>query len=198
MAKLRRDAARNRAALTAAAAEIFSEHGADASLDLVARRAHLGRGTLYRHFADRGALLATLLLERVELLDTYLEDTDDAQSLEQLVVEICGLLEDVPGLMAVVRRFESAEEPLDHVIARTGSLLKLAIERGQEAGTVRPDITVEDVLAVIAMIDGARSLPDAHRVPDLAERATALALRSLRPAEAVNLPVPRRAFAFPA
>lgn len=46
----RRDARRNRARIIAAAAEVFREEGASAPLDLVALRADVGRGTLYRHF----------------------------------------------------------------------------------------------------------------------------------------------------
>ena len=44
----RRDAQRNRALLIAAARESFAEHGVDARLDEIARRAGVGTGTLYR------------------------------------------------------------------------------------------------------------------------------------------------------
>lgn len=180
-----------------AAAEVFSEHGAEASLDLVAKRARLGRGTLYRHFADRGALLATLIDQRLELLDGFASQHEGDRLLEQLIVEICGLLQDVPGLMAIARRFDSAREQIDHVTERTGRLLQTALVRGQRAGTLRPELTLEDAFAVISMIDGAIIQRSDSSVPDLVERAIRLGLRSLRTAAAVDLPTPQRSFDFP-
>src|SRR4051795_6399452 len=53
----RADARRNFARLIVAAREAFTEHGPEASLDDIARRAGVGPGTLYRHFPSRLALL---------------------------------------------------------------------------------------------------------------------------------------------
>ncbi|MFK0154775.1 TetR family transcriptional regulator [Streptomyces sp. NPDC090493] len=58
-------AARNRAALVAAAREVYAEHGLDAPLSAIARRAQVGQGVLYRHFPDRAALSAAVLEENV-------------------------------------------------------------------------------------------------------------------------------------
>ena len=54
--QLRADARRNRERLLAAATAAFAEHGADAPLEDIARRAGVGIGTLYRHFPTRLAL----------------------------------------------------------------------------------------------------------------------------------------------
>ncbi len=62
---LRADAARNRARLLTAAHEVFSERGADASFEDIARHAKVGIGTLYRHFPSREALLAASCDERL-------------------------------------------------------------------------------------------------------------------------------------
>ncbi|MDC0747493.1 helix-turn-helix domain containing protein [Polyangium sp. rjm3] len=62
--ELRADAQRNRERLLAVADEVFSERGADASLEDIARRAKVGIGTLYRHFASRTALLAAARASR--------------------------------------------------------------------------------------------------------------------------------------
>src|SRR4030088_479087 len=63
---LRADAARNRAHVLAAARDVFVEHGADAPLDEVARRAGVGIATLYRRFPDRGFLMRTVGLDTLE------------------------------------------------------------------------------------------------------------------------------------
>ncbi|WP_322749750.1 MULTISPECIES: helix-turn-helix domain-containing protein [unclassified Frankia] len=50
---LRRDAQRNRDLIILAARDVFAEHGVDASLEAVARRAGVAIGTVYRHFPTR-------------------------------------------------------------------------------------------------------------------------------------------------
>ncbi|HAN25892.1 MAG TPA: TetR/AcrR family transcriptional regulator, partial [Microbacterium ginsengisoli] len=50
----------NRAALLAAAREVFGEQGLSAPLSAVARRAGVGQGSLYRHFPTRTALAAAV------------------------------------------------------------------------------------------------------------------------------------------
>ena len=58
----RRDAARNREALLRAAAELVEEHGVDAvTMDAVAARAGVGKGTVFRRFESREGLMGALL-----------------------------------------------------------------------------------------------------------------------------------------
>src|SRR5690349_23270979 len=57
---LRADARRNREKVLAAARVVFAEHGAEAQMDDVARRAKVGVGTVYRHFPTKEALLTAL------------------------------------------------------------------------------------------------------------------------------------------
>jgi AcrR family transcriptional regulator len=59
--KPRKDRERNRKALLSAAREVFANHGVDAPLDLVAKRAGLGNATLYRHFPTRQDLVVKIL-----------------------------------------------------------------------------------------------------------------------------------------
>src|SRR5205807_1158600 len=65
---MRADAARNRARLVEAAIAAFTEHGADASLDDIARSAGVGPGTLYRHFPTRQALQEAAYLNGFHVL----------------------------------------------------------------------------------------------------------------------------------
>ncbi|SDQ66796.1 DNA-binding transcriptional regulator, AcrR family [Thermostaphylospora chromogena] len=58
----RADAARNRAAVLNAAAELFREHGVEnVSMDAVAAAAGVGKGTLFRRFGDKAGLAVALL-----------------------------------------------------------------------------------------------------------------------------------------
>ncbi|MFC9429728.1 TetR/AcrR family transcriptional regulator [Streptomyces sp. NPDC056987] len=67
-------AARNRAALISAARAIYAEHGLDAPLSSVARRAGVGQGVLYRHFPDRAAVATAVLEENVRQVEKAAED----------------------------------------------------------------------------------------------------------------------------
>jgi AcrR family transcriptional regulator len=65
-ARERRDAARNREAILAAAQRLFEREGpAAVSMERVAEEAGVGKGTIYRRFGDR-ASLATALLDAGE------------------------------------------------------------------------------------------------------------------------------------
>ena len=58
----RSDAVKNRALLLETARRLFDEQGVDAiTMSQLAEAAHVGKGTLYRHFADKTALCHALL-----------------------------------------------------------------------------------------------------------------------------------------
>src|SRR5215472_12328655 len=63
--RLRADAARNRAAIVAAAREVFAEQGLEAPLEEIAMRAGVGIATLYRRFPGREQLIAAALVDKV-------------------------------------------------------------------------------------------------------------------------------------
>src|SRR3954468_9163530 len=65
---LRADARRNRERVLIAARAAFAEHGREAQMDDVARRAGVGVGTVYRHFPTKEALVNALALDLFERL----------------------------------------------------------------------------------------------------------------------------------
>jgi len=72
---MRADAKRNRERIVEAAREVFREQGYDASLDAVAKRAGVGPGTLYRHFATREDLVDAILQSWVTRVEETVEKT---------------------------------------------------------------------------------------------------------------------------
>ena len=66
--RLRLDAQRNRERILEVARDAFTEHGSEATLDEIARRAEVGPGTLYRHFPTRNALIEEVYRSEVEKL----------------------------------------------------------------------------------------------------------------------------------
>ena len=66
--KPRTDAQLNRERILEAAKEAFTQSGANASLDDIAKEAGVGAGTLYRHFPTRDALIEAVYRTEVEKL----------------------------------------------------------------------------------------------------------------------------------
>src|SRR5579875_422962 len=74
----RADARRNRESVLDAASELFALHGDAVQMDEIAERAGLGVGTLYRHFADKQALLAAIIGRRFATMTTIALAADEA------------------------------------------------------------------------------------------------------------------------
>lgn len=191
---LRRDARDNRERLLVAAREVFAESGAASPLELIARRAGVGRGTLYRNFPDRSALLAALFEERLGLLEDLVATYDGDDVLERLLVEICWYEVVVPGLGALLPTGAGNDLPgdeLQRVSAATRSLIDVALRRSLEARAVRPDLTTPDALLAIAMVHGAVAGMGADASRDVVHRAIGLVLNGIRASERVGDDVPR-------
>jgi AcrR family transcriptional regulator len=175
----RADARRNYDKLVAAAREAFTEKDSSASLEEIARRAGVGIGTLYRHFPTRTDLIEAVYVEEVEALCRSADDVRDAPPWDALV----GWLHRFIGYVAT--KHALAEE-LFAVADRDSEIFKTCrvafygageplLRRAQEAGEVRPDVSIDDVVKMvggIAKIQGA----DAATV----ERILSVALDGLR------------------
>jgi AcrR family transcriptional regulator len=64
----RADAQRSYDLLVSAARHVFHDHGVDAPLDDIARRADVGNATMYRHFPTRRELIIAVYSEEVAAL----------------------------------------------------------------------------------------------------------------------------------
>ncbi|EFC81222.1 TetR/AcrR family transcriptional regulator [Parafrankia sp. EUN1f] len=74
VAQERVDAARNRAAILAAAADLFDREGTETvSMSDIAEAAGVGKGTVFRRFGDRTALIEAVLQPRVNALSQCVE-----------------------------------------------------------------------------------------------------------------------------
>ena len=154
---LRADAARNREKLITAAIAAFSEHGVDASLEDVARRAGVGIGTLYRHFPNRDCLMESVYRHQVELLcaaapDLLAENPPDqalALWMERFVAHVATKRGMAMALKSVIGK-DSELFAYCHGLIRqsAASLLKAA----SDAGTVRDDVDASDLMKAMSGI----------------------------------------------
>jgi AcrR family transcriptional regulator len=156
----RADARRNYDKVIAAAREAFAERGASTSLEEIARRAGVGIGTLYRNFPNRQALLEGVYLDEVEALCRSAADLAELPPWDALV----GWLHRFVGYLATKQALSG--ELLNYMdrdaelftssraafYAAGGPLL----ERAQQAGVVRSDT---DLSEIIHMVLGIAKIP---------------------------------------
>lgn len=184
----RSDVVRNRARLVAAAEDVFRELGAAAPLDQVATRAGVGRATLYRHFPDRAALVAAVYSHRVSTLAARAAALPPATRLVHLVLDITELQLDTPGLLTVLRTATDGTARLTEIGGRARALLGSALAAAQSHGSVREDVTLEDVLLTFAMVEGVIALEPPQAAARAVRRTVELMLRALLTEDAATAP----------
>jgi AcrR family transcriptional regulator len=156
----RADARRNYEKVLTAAREAFAEGGESTALEEIARRAGVGIGTLYRHFPNRQALLEALYVGEVEQVCRSAAALEDADPWEAL----SGWFERLIGYIATKQAL--AHELLNY-LDRDAELFKVCrvslfeageplLTRAQEAGVVRPDVSIGEV---IQMVMGIAKIP---------------------------------------
>jgi|KBSMisStandDraft_5_1062788.scaffolds.fasta_scaffold06968_6 AcrR family transcriptional regulator len=160
----RADARRNYEKLVSAAREAFAEDGTSASLEDIARRAHVGIGTLYRHFPTRQHLLEAVYLDEVEAICRSAADLADLEPWDALVT----WLRQFVGFAATKRAL--AQEMLgtigsDAEVFRTcrvaiSSAGDELLGRAQAAGAVRADASFIDIARLLGGIASIDSDPE--------------------------------------
>lgn len=178
---MRADAARNRARLLEVAYETFAAEGLSVPIDEIARRAGVGAGTVYRHFPTKEALFQAVIAERirgvVEEGRSLLAEADPAEALFMFLRSMVlqwgaadrGLVDALAGSGIDVNTLVPEAE--DEYLTVVGDLLAAA----QRAGTVRSDITVADVKALLV---GCQAMQSYNA--DVAERVTSVVFDGLR------------------
>lgn len=150
----RADARRNYELLLSAAKEVFDEHGADAPLDDIARRAGVGNATMYRHFPTRRELIIAVYADEVAALcaqgEALLTEADPGDALfgwlRAFVAHVATKRELVLALADDRAGQRSAMFRDWHQAMHSTAAALLA--RAQRAGAVRAGLAVPDLLAL--------------------------------------------------
>ncbi|MEU6349121.1 helix-turn-helix domain-containing protein [Streptomyces sp. NPDC047072] len=173
----RKDAARNYDALLAAAREAFAEHGAEASLEDIARRAGVGIGTLYRNFPTRRHLFEAVYADEVNTLCQVAEEVADREPWEALTA----WLDRFAGYMVTKRAVREALNDESEIFAACRDSMYAAggplLARAQAAGEARTDMDFTDLLRMVAGIMATAFDDDGQR-----ERVLGIALDGVRTA----------------
>jgi AcrR family transcriptional regulator len=179
----RADAQRNAARILEAAMAEFTEHGADASLEGIARAAGVGIGTLYRHFPTREALVEAVFQQSIDdscaQAKVLLESTDPGAALATFLRAQLTASNACRGLAAeaMIMMLDDGEGNLRcEPLRQEGTRL---LQRAKEAGQVRADTDIEDLMRLVNAIGIATE--DAPDREVRAERLFALMIDGLRP-----------------
>jgi len=180
----RRDARRNRELLVEAAHEVFSEQGLDAPLDVIARRAGVGNATLYRHFPARAALIDAVFHDQLAGTmaagERARDATDAWAGLTTYLAAVFTTLASDRGTNDLMTTHVEGVDILQSVHAHNRDTVDLLLRRGREQGTVRADVTTEDLLFALAALGRAVPALSAAAGPESWRRPLTLFLDGLR------------------
>jgi len=153
--ELRADARRNRERVLRAAQRMFAADGLGVSLDEIARRAGVGPGTVHRHFPAKEALYLAVAVDQLERLAAEARVLavagDPAVALfTQLSRMVASGAENVAVKSALAAAEFDLRVAAPDVAADLTRQVADLLGRAQAAGAVRDDVTVEEVMALVA------------------------------------------------
>jgi AcrR family transcriptional regulator len=154
---LRKDAARNREKVLAAAVGLFAERGTEGSLEEVAKRAGVGIGTLYRHFPTRDALVEAAYRNEVAQLraaaDLLLAELPPDAALEAWMRRFVDYGTAKRGMRDALQSIAGGGADLfAETRGQVTDAVAVLLRAGAEAGTLRADVEPEDVLRAMGAI----------------------------------------------
>jgi AcrR family transcriptional regulator len=187
---LRADAERNRNRIVEAARVVFAREGLHAGVDAIAREAGVGIGTLYRRFPHKADLIKAIVRDMSEEKLEAIEAIDDADPWAALTATLRVFAEQIASNRTLfgVLRAELPDLPvLTDLRARLIAVFEPRLRAAQAAGIVRDDVSVTDLLPVVAAV--ARIDPTKPGVdPAIWQRYLALVFDGLRAEGATPLP----------
>ena len=153
--------------MLSAARETFASDGLDAQMDVVARRAGVGVGTVYRHFPTKEALVdavaAAGYAEICEIARESLELDDPWEAFSDFMWRGARMHRDDRAQCEinttrpdVIRRVAGDKREL---LAMVGQL----IARGHEAGVIRSDLSADDMPMIWCSLGAAQQQSDDAR-----------------------------------
>jgi AcrR family transcriptional regulator len=184
--ELRADARRNRERVLRTAQQLFATKGLGVSLDEIARRAGVGPGTVHRHFPAKEALYLAVAVDQVAQLAAeakVLAATGDPAT--ALFTQLSRMMASGAENVAVKSALMAAEFDLraaaPDVAADLTSQVADLLDRAQAARAVRDDVTVEEVMALVAGALAAIRHADAGTSRQRSAHIAQLILDGLRP-----------------
>lgn len=188
---VRADAARNRESLLAAAEQEFAERGLSASVADIARRAGVAKGTVFRHFATKEDLIASIVCAHIATLTKAARRLSDAADPGTALLEFLTIAADQRQQhdLTFLQSASESDPRVTEVRDELHSALGTLVGRAHQSGAIRSDVTETDVfLLMCAPVHVVENL--AAPEPLLWKRYLAIIFDGLRPEGAHPLPQP--------
>lgn len=161
----------NRAALIAAAREVYGEEGLNAPFSAVAKRAGVGQGSLYRHFPDRISLAVAVFVENIADLEEY--TASDARTVDDLLDRV--VTQAVVSTAFIELITAALHDPrVAPLGARFRAVVEHLVARERTAGRIGEHIDAADVMMATGMLATELARADPADRPAVAARARAL------------------------
>lgn len=146
---MRKDAARNRDRLIEAASAVMRAEGGDVPMEVIAERAGLTRGTLYRNFQHRQAMYEAVLDRDLENMTSLIaaERRDDPLAFIRHMAELMMVYDKFLVQLADMADYDSATNEV-----RMTDVLAEHLASAQHRGLLRRDLTGSDILMACRML----------------------------------------------
>jgi len=158
--KRRADAERSITAITNAAVEALASDP-DASMAAIARRAGVVRATIYMHFPTRESLLDAVMAEATGRVAEAIRNAEPGrgepkEAFERVILATWRQLSEFHSILQINMRRLSAQELRRRHLPMTTQFIPL-LERGQQEGVFRADVSATWLIAVVRAIVHAAS-----------------------------------------
>jgi AcrR family transcriptional regulator len=174
--KPRADAQRNRERILQLAKREFTRSGANASLEEIAKRAGVGPGTLYRHFATREELLLAVYRSELEKLaaaeQKFVKELPPIEALRAwLFLFVDGIATKKLIAPAVNSLVGDPKKVFESSYSQIQEALRALVKRAIKSGDIRQDLDPIDLLRALVGVANVATSPDwqqsARRLVDI-------------------------------
>ncbi|WP_169715723.1 TetR/AcrR family transcriptional regulator [Sphingomonas mucosissima] len=148
----RRDAQERREALITSALLCFTAEGYRVPLDTIAERAGVGRGTLYRNFKDRDALVLAILSREADRLDQSIDPSRPLVNILTDFVRGAAVASSIFARIAADLQLDEANRAgLEALSHRLQGILEPAVRAAQQRGEIAGSVTPRDIVFTARM-----------------------------------------------
>jgi len=174
--KPRTDAQRNRELILEVAKESFTQSGANASLDDIAKQAGVGPGTLYRHFPTREELIEAVYRTEVEKLAaaerTFAETMPPLDALRAWMLLFVDYIATKKIIAAALNSLVGGPSKIfEASYAQVWEAIRALVKRAVKSGDIRKDLDPIDLLRALIGVANVGTGPEwqqsARRLVDI-------------------------------
>jgi|SRR5579871_6253816 len=183
---MRADAKKNYSHLLAVARDVVTEHGPEASMRDIARRAEVGLATLLRHFPTREALFEALLRTNLDALTQRASELEASPSPSEALLSwlrewVAFALSHKGAVAMMAAAHTNPDSALYASCAAVHAASARLLARAQGEGRARADMSGDDLFGLMSALGWLVDLPPFAPRADHLAHIVASAILATRP-----------------